>query len=45
MRPCVITTAPTRSDIEETTIQKKTNNKINKNKNFMAKTESKFKST
>ena len=38
MRPCVIT-APTRSDIEETTRQKKTNNKISKNKNFTAKTE------
>ena len=42
MRPCVIT-APTRSDIEETTRQKKTNNKVSKNKNFTAKTE--FKST
>ena len=43
--PCLIT-APTRSDIRETTRQKKTNNKISKNKNFTAKNWiSKFKST
>ena len=36
--PCLIT-APRRSDIKETTRQRKTNNKISKNKNFSAKIE------
>ena len=36
--PCLIT-APMRSDLKETTRQKKTIKKISKNKNFTAKTE------
>ena len=36
--PCLIKT-PTRSNIKETTRQKKTNNKIINNKKFTAKTE------
>ena len=36
--PCLIS-APTRSDVKETTRQKETNKKISKNKNFTAKTE------